>query len=64
MEVSIQPHILATLHLGKEPLVFTEQEPGGLWSQSGHGGEEKNSYRCQKSDIGHPACSQSLYRLS
>jgi hypothetical protein len=44
VEVSGQLHILAALPPGKEPLVPTGQEVGGgLRSQSGRGGEEKNS---------------------
>jgi hypothetical protein len=43
MEVSGQLHALAILPSGKEPLVPNNRKLGGTQSQSGRGGEEKNS---------------------
>jgi len=43
MDISDQLHNPATLLLGKEPLLPNGRRLGGSHSQSGKGGEEKNS---------------------
>jgi hypothetical protein len=43
MEMSAQLHDPAALAPGKEPWYTLDRRLGGLQSQSGHGGEKKNS---------------------
>jgi hypothetical protein len=43
MKVSGQIHAPAALHYGKSPQHPLDKRLGGPQSQSGHGGEEKNS---------------------
>jgi hypothetical protein len=63
--VSITPRPLYSW--GKSPRYSLDRRLGGPQSQSGRGGEEKNSHlppRIEPSNPDHPPRSQSLYRLS
>jgi hypothetical protein len=59
MEVSDQHHAPAALPPGKEPQYPLDRRLGGPQSQSGHGGEEKNStyvHSIERVKIGHDLC--------
>jgi len=61
MEVSDQPHAPAALPPGKSRWCQLDRRLGGLKSQSGRCGGDKNECPCKEFNCGHPAPLHSVW---